>query len=208
TIGTHQAQGHAGNPGFALVLDAVAVGIDPDVVAHRDLLQVDTGVPGGVDALGGGEFGLVVVLVRGQSLVGVVQGEHLGQARGGVGVRVGRIVRTGIGLGEPILLGLFLGEGEAHLVVAGEEVVEEVVALLVGGGRGHHVTGLVEQLHGYVKQDVLIGVLHAVPIRVDPGVVTHRIGFDQSVPIIGIGHLDLRVDAHTSDGHGVAVVLT
>jgi hypothetical protein len=73
-----------------------------------------------------------------------------------------------------ILLGdVVTGRGHhLHLVVAGIDVAEQVVAARVGRGGGHHGAGRVEQLDGHALDAGFARVLDAVVVHVLPHPVT------------------------------------
>ncbi len=161
--------GDAGFTHFVALLQAVAVGIDPDAVA-------DAGGVGG----DGHEAG-----IEAEAVVAGDEGDRGGQA-GAVGVAVAAVVALVLA-GEGVAARL----DEMDAVAARGQVVEEVVAgvaaaVVGGGGGGDGAARTVEQVDGDAVEAAGAVVLLAVAVAVDPDVVAEAGGLVEACVDAGV----------------------
>ena len=176
-IGIEQIDRDAGNTGLVGVLRAVAILVEPDLVADRG-------------------FTVQASIERDVALTGT-DGDVVGHAVGRIDIRIGRVVTAGV-LGGQHIAGRRL---DGHRVGARCNV-EAVEAVAVGGGGVEHVAERVLEQHGDTGNARLTCILHAVGVAVLPHPVTDmgRLGDDarvQRIVVLAVGQRDdLRLAGH------------
>ncbi|OEZ98985.1 hypothetical protein DUGA2_55280 [Duganella sp. HH101] len=144
---------------FARILHAIAVLVFPHAVAHGGLRHHDACVEVVVD--------------------GARTQRDLLRHTVGAGVGIGRAVAAGVGGGELVAVADG-GLVELDAVSARLEVVEQVVAAVVGGRGRHCGAGGVQQRDLDAGAAGFVGVLHAVAVAVDPDGVAQFCQLDQA----------------------------
>jgi hypothetical protein len=127
--------------------------------------------------------------------VAAFQRHRAALASAAVGVAVEGVAHpAAVCRGEAVAFGRF----ELHRVAARLQPVEEVVALFVGGLRGHHLAAAVQQFDRDVGQASFAGVLLAVAVAVHPHPVTQAGAAVQA-------RVDARVGLAGFELHGTAL---
>ena len=136
---------HALNAGLASVLDAVAIEVEPNEVAE-------------------GSQRVVVTCVHREVVVASGKRDGDGLARANVGIAI-LVVGSSIGGGQQ--LGAHV-EREAHGVVAGLQISEQVVTGSIGGGGAKRSASAVVKGDGHALDAGFAGILHAIAIGIEP----------------------------------------
>ena len=181
-IGVEQGHLDVANAGFAAVLQAVAVLVEPHAVAHAGSF-IQAGIDGVIGfAVGHGDLAALA---------------------GAADIAVERGIAARVGGGEYIALGR--GDGDRVGAGVGREAV---VAVDAGGGGLHDLAGAVLQLHGGADDAGFARILHAVGIAVFPhavadgGFLRHQAGAHGHV--VARGQRDLAGGAGIEIGVGTA----
>ena len=183
--GADQRDLDAGHAGFAGILHAVVVGIQPDPVAQLDLAAHQAGI-------------------HRQFAVARVQHHQVGLAGGLARVAVNAVTAVVVGILDRQVVAI--GRDELHAVAAGDQVAEQVAAVGTGGLRGHDRARRIAQIDCHTGCTRFADVLDAVAVGVQPHPVAQagravQAGVDGVVRIAGVEH----VVAGLASGVDVAV---
>ena len=161
-------QRHVTDARLVVVLDAVAVAVEPDVVTHGDRRRTVTGVDRRVVGL--------CRLGRVAGLASLVGGSREGELTGlGVGVRVVfcRLVVALRGERPGVAVLLDRGREDDGVFGTGDQVGEGVVTVFIRRGLGLDTVGVAQRDRHATCRGLVLALL-AVAVRVEPDVVTHR----------------------------------